>query len=135
MLNFEGHRNIANFLEVAKEVGILVIVRPGPYVPTFAFLLPNTQLGCRYINAETTGGGYPGWLTNIADVARSNGTEFTKAWKPWIEQVSQLVAPYQYPDGPVIGMQSENEFGATVEGVSAVSFMDLGGVLIEVGRM
>ncbi|KAF8601278.1 glycoside hydrolase family 35 protein [Ceratobasidium sp. AG-I] len=99
VLNFEGHRSITKFLDVAKEVGLLVIVRPGPY-----------------INAETTAGGYPGWLTNIADVARSNGTEFTKAWKPWIERISRDVAPYQYPDGPVIGMQSENEFGATVEG-------------------
>ncbi|KAG8796599.1 hypothetical protein FRC12_016586 [Ceratobasidium sp. 428] len=93
VLNFEGHRSVTKFLDVAKSVGILVIVRPGPY-----------------INAETSGGGFPGWVTNFADAARSNGTEFTAAWKPYITAVSKYVAPYQYPDGPVILVQSENEF-------------------------
>ncbi|KAG9118469.1 hypothetical protein FRC07_007010 [Ceratobasidium sp. 392] len=93
VLNFEGHRSVTRFLDVAKSVGILVIVRPGPY-----------------INAETTGGGFPGWLTNFVDAGRSNGTEFTAAWKPYIEAVSKQAAPYQYPDGPVILVQSENEF-------------------------
>ncbi|QRW20547.1 glycoside hydrolase family 35 protein [Rhizoctonia solani] len=87
-LNFEGHRSVTKFLDVAKQVGILVIV----------------------YNAETAGGGLPGWTTNLADRARSNGTDFTAAWTPWISQVSKYVAPYQYPDGPVIAMQSENEF-------------------------
>ncbi|QRV97776.1 glycoside hydrolase family 35 protein [Ceratobasidium sp. AG-Ba] len=93
VLNFEGHRSITKFLDIAKEVGILVIVRPGPY-----------------INAETTGGGLAAWTTNLADMARSNGTGFTAAWTPYISQVSKHVAPYQYPAGPVILMQSENEF-------------------------
>ncbi|CUA69464.1 hypothetical protein RSOLAG22IIIB_08477 [Rhizoctonia solani] len=93
VLNFEGHRSVTTFLDIAKDLGILVIVRPGPY-----------------INAETAGGGYPGWLSNVPDTARSNGSDFTAAWKPYIQQVSKYVAPYQYPDGPVILMQSENEF-------------------------
>ncbi|KAG8686476.1 hypothetical protein FRC11_008917 [Ceratobasidium sp. 423] len=93
ILNFEGHRSVTKFLDVAKDVGILVIVRPGPY-----------------INAETAGGGYPGWLSNVQDTARSNGSDFTAAWKPYIQEVSKFTAPYQYPDGPVILMQSENEY-------------------------
>ncbi|EUC55104.1 glycoside hydrolase family 35 protein [Rhizoctonia solani AG-3 Rhs1AP] len=93
VLNFEGHRSVTKFLDVAQSVGILVIVRPGPY-----------------INAETSGGGFPGWLTNFKDAARSNGTDFTAAWKPYIREVSKFVAPYQYPAGPVILVQSENEF-------------------------
>ncbi|CAE6538539.1 unnamed protein product [Rhizoctonia solani] len=93
VLNFEGHRSVTKFLDVAQDVGILVIVRPGPY-----------------INAETSGGGFPGWLANFKDAARSNGTDFTAAWKPYIRAVSEFVTPYQYPDGPVILVQSENEF-------------------------
>ncbi|KAF8751741.1 Glycoside hydrolase family 35 protein [Rhizoctonia solani] len=92
-LNFEGYLSVTRFLEIAKDVGILVIVRPGPY-----------------INAETTGGGYPGWLTNVPDTARSNGSDFTPAWKPYIRAVSEYTAPCQYPDGPVILVQSENEY-------------------------
>ncbi|KAG9086577.1 hypothetical protein FS749_003555 [Ceratobasidium sp. UAMH 11750] len=93
VLKFEEHRSITKFLDIAKEVGILVIVRPGPY-----------------INAETAGGGMPAWTTNMADRARSYGTDFTAAWTPYISQVSKFVAPYQYPAGPVILTQSENEF-------------------------
>ncbi|GAB1521035.1 hypothetical protein RhiTH_004126 [Rhizoctonia solani] len=92
-LNFEGYLSVTRFLEIAKDVGILVIVRPGPY-----------------INAETTGGGYPGWLTNVPDTGRSNGSDFTPAWKPYIRAVSEYTAPYQYPDGSVILVQSENEY-------------------------
>jgi hypothetical protein len=29
-LNFEGHRSVTKFLDIAQSVGILVIVRPGP---------------------------------------------------------------------------------------------------------
>ncbi|ELU39498.1 glycoside hydrolase family 35 protein [Rhizoctonia solani AG-1 IA] len=78
-LNFEGYLSVTRFLEIAKDVGILVIVRPGPY-----------------INAETTGGGYPGWLTNVPDTARSNGSDFTPAWKPYIRAVSEYTDKTTY---------------------------------------
>ncbi|CAE6442843.1 unnamed protein product [Rhizoctonia solani] len=94
VLNFDGYRSLTKFLDVAKSVGVLVILRPGPY-----------------INAETTSGGMPGWISNLADASRSNGSDFTAAWKPYITQISKDAAPYQYPDGPIILVQSENEFG------------------------
>ena len=72
----------------------------------------------RYINAETAGGGYPGWLSNAQDTARSNGSDFTAAWKPYIQAVSKYTAPYQYPDGPVILIQSENEYSMDNPSVS-----------------
>lgn len=40
-------------------------------------------------------GGFPGWLTNTAGIARTNATDYTEAWLPWITAVSKLVAPYQ----------------------------------------
>ncbi|KAG9099011.1 hypothetical protein FS749_002359 [Ceratobasidium sp. UAMH 11750] len=92
-LNFEGFRSITKFLDIAKSVGILVIFRPGPY-----------------INAETTSGGLPAWVSNLGGLSRSDAPEFTEAWKPYIIAASKYIAPYQYPDGPVILVQSENEF-------------------------
>ncbi|KDQ55125.1 glycoside hydrolase family 35 protein [Jaapia argillacea MUCL 33604] len=92
-LDYQYYRSHVDVYEVAKEVGLLVIARPGPY-----------------INAETTGGGFPGWLTNNPAEARSNQTGFTDAWMPYITSVAQFIEPYQYPDGPVIAVQSENEF-------------------------
>ncbi|KAF9016420.1 hypothetical protein BDZ89DRAFT_1045808 [Hymenopellis radicata] len=75
------HNDLAAFLDVCKAVGILVIVRPG-HVP--------------YVNAETAGGGIPGWVSNLEGLARTNATS---------KKFSQVLAPYQYPDGPVIGEQ------------------------------
>ncbi|CAL1711293.1 unnamed protein product [Somion occarium] len=92
-LDFNDFRSHTDVYEVATEVGILVVARPGPY-----------------INAETTAGGFPGWLTNNPAKARTNQTGFTEAWTPYIESVAQFVEPFQYPDGPVIAVQSENEF-------------------------
>ncbi|CUA69706.1 hypothetical protein RSOLAG22IIIB_08633 [Rhizoctonia solani] len=107
VLNFEGHRSVTTFLDIAKGVGILVIVRPGPY-----------------INAEIAGGGYPGWLSNVRDTAWSNRSDFTAAWKPYIQQVSKYVAPYEYPDGPFILMQSENEFTDWAQDVTTYGYTD-----------
>ncbi|TFK51150.1 hypothetical protein OE88DRAFT_1630669 [Heliocybe sulcata] len=90
-LDFNYYRSHTDVYEVAKEVGLLVIVRPGPYI-------------------NVNGGGFPGWLTNVPALARTNETGYTEAWTPFIDAVSQFVEPYQYPDGPVIAIQSENEF-------------------------
>ena len=47
------------FLDIANEVGLYVIARPGPY-----------------INAEVDAGGYPGWLTTKAGTARTNNATY-----------------------------------------------------------
>ncbi|KAG8680861.1 hypothetical protein FRC08_015999 [Ceratobasidium sp. 394] len=67
-------------------------------------------MASRYINAETTSGGLPAWVSNLGGLSRSDAPEFTEAWKPYIIAASKYIAPYQYPDGPVILVQSENEF-------------------------
>ena len=44
--DFSGVRDVDKLLDMAAQVGLYVIARPGPY-----------------INAETSAGGLPGWLT------------------------------------------------------------------------
>ncbi|KAJ6518287.1 glycoside hydrolase family 35 protein [Mycena vitilis] len=92
------HNDLARFFTTARDVGVLVIVRPGPYV-----------------NAETAAGGIPGWATNIPGLARTNGTGYRAAWEPYIKAFAEATAPFQYPDGPVIAIQSENEFATTAQ--------------------
>ncbi|KAJ7196639.1 glycoside hydrolase family 35 protein [Mycena pura] len=92
-VRFTQHNDLAKFFTVAKEVGILVIVRPGPYV-----------------NAETAAGGIPGWATNIPGLARTNQTLYRDAWLPYVQGFAEATAPFQWPDGPVIAVQSENEY-------------------------
>ncbi|KAF8075232.1 glycoside hydrolase family 35 protein [Lyophyllum atratum] len=97
-IHFTEHNDLAKFYQVAKDVGVLVIVRPGPYV-----------------NAETAGGGIPGWVTNIAGLARTNATDYKAAWHPYILEFAKQTAPFQYPNGPVIAVQSENEYATTAQ--------------------
>ncbi|KAG6814783.1 hypothetical protein H0H93_012254 [Arthromyces matolae] len=106
-VRFTEHNDLAKFFQVAKEVGILVIVRPGPY-----------------INAEVAAGGLPGWSTNLPGLARTNATDYRDAWYPYLSEFAKQTAPFQYPDGPVIALallpkshtgtfvaiQSENEY-------------------------
>ncbi|CAK5276447.1 unnamed protein product [Mycena citricolor] len=92
-VRFTQHNDLAAFFTAAQEVGLLVVVRPGPYV-----------------NAETAAGGIPGWTTNIPALARTNATGYRTAWLPYISAFAQATAPFQYPHGPVIAIQSENEF-------------------------
>ncbi|PFH45542.1 glycoside hydrolase family 35 protein [Amanita thiersii Skay4041] len=64
-----------------------------------------------YINAEVAGGGIPGWATNIPGLARTNASDYKEAWI--IHGFAEETAPYQYPDGPVIAVQSENEYATS----------------------
>ncbi|KAJ7469612.1 glycoside hydrolase family 35 protein [Mycena latifolia] len=97
-VRFTQHNDLARFYQAAKDVGILVIVRPGPYV-----------------NAETAAGGIPGWATNVPGLARTNGTAYRTAWFPYMKAFAEATAPFQYPDGPVIAVQSENEYATTAQ--------------------
>ncbi|KAJ3482157.1 hypothetical protein NLI96_g7176 [Meripilus lineatus] len=89
-------RDIQRFIDGAKEAGLWLIARPGPY-----------------INAETTGGGFPGWVGNIAGSLRTDNPNYTQAWMPYMRRVSQLIAQNQVSNGgPIILVQAENEFSA-----------------------
>src|SRR4051812_11385386 len=53
--DFTGVRDVDRLLDIAAQVGIYVIARQGPY-----------------INAETDGGGFPGWLNRMAVKERTD---------------------------------------------------------------
>lgn len=90
------YRDLQMFIDEAKQVGLWLIARPGPY-----------------INGETTGGGFPGWVGNIAGSLRTDNVNYTQAWQPYMISISQLLARNQIINGgPVILVQAENEFSA-----------------------
>ncbi|EGO61409.1 hypothetical protein NEUTE1DRAFT_77416 [Neurospora tetrasperma FGSC 2508] len=111
-----GAHNLTRFLEMAKEVGLYVLVRPGPY-----------------INGELNAGGLALWSTTGAyGELRSNGSAFTKAWTPYQTGMAKLVKPFQLTGGgTVIMYQLENEYGeqwknvdAKIPNPKAVSYME-----------
>ncbi|TKA82558.1 hypothetical protein B0A55_01201 [Friedmanniomyces simplex] len=104
-LDFEsGAHNFSRIFDMAKELGLYMLVRPGPY-----------------INAETTGGGYPGWLlTGDYGTLRNNDSRYTEAWTPYWDAMSKMVAEHSVTNGGnVILYQVENEYGEQWTNVSA----------------
>ncbi|KAF4637265.1 hypothetical protein G7Y89_g814 [Cudoniella acicularis] len=117
-LDFEsGSRNFTGLFDIAKEVGLYILFRPGPYV-----------------NAEANAGGFPGWLTTGAyGTLRNNDTRYTNAWSPFFSEISQIVSKHQVTNGGnVFIYQIENEYGdqwtnvaARTPDYPAISYMEL----------
>uniref|UniRef100_V5ESD8 beta-galactosidase n=1 Tax=Kalmanozyma brasiliensis (strain GHG001) TaxID=1365824 RepID=V5ESD8_KALBG len=99
-IKLTGVNDLDFFLTLAKEVGLFVIVRPGPY-----------------INAETTAGGMAPWTVNLDATLRTNDTAWHAAWRPYIDAISQVVVKHQLrthsgrlEGGSVILVQADNEY-------------------------
>jgi len=93
--DFTGVRDVDKLLDIANEVGIYVIARPGPY-----------------INAEVDGGGFPAWLGTQAGRDRSNDPRYLAAADEWMGRINTILARHQLTNGTgtVILDQIENEF-------------------------
>lgn len=95
--------DLTQFLAIAREVDMLVALRPGPY-----------------INAETTGGGFPGWVQNLETQVRTNTTVWNEAWKPYMKAILRAARQFQLTldsrgeidrsGGTLVAIQVENEF-------------------------
>ncbi len=96
--DFTGVRDMDTVLNIAQQVGLYVIARPGPY-----------------INGELDAGGFPGWLLTQSGKARTNAPDYEAAADQWLHQIDQILARHQYTDGTgsVILYQIENELGST----------------------
>lgn len=93
------NRNIHEFIKIAGEEGMMVILRPGPYC-------------C----AEWEFGGYPWWLQKTKDlVIRTDNKQFLDSCKVYVNQLADQVRDLQITNGgPIIMVQAENEFGSYV---------------------
>ena len=95
--NFTGDADIAQFVRLAQQEGLWVIVRPGPYC-------------C----AEWEFGGYPWWLLKQHDLkVRSQDPRFLAAAAAYLKKLGEQLAPLQITrGGPIILAQAENEYGS-----------------------
>lgn len=98
--NFSGEKDLKKFIKTAQEVGLYVIIRPGPYV-------------C----AEWEFGGYPWWLQKNKNLEiRTDNKAFLDECEKYITQLTKQIVPLQIDHGgPIIMVQAENEFGSYVE--------------------
>ncbi|AHH95940.1 beta-galactosidase [Kutzneria albida] len=93
--DFTGVRDVDKLLDIAAEVGLYVIARPGPY-----------------INAEVDGGGFPTWLSTRPGNTRTADPAYLKYSDEWQGRIDQILARHQLTDGrgTVIAYQVENEY-------------------------
>jgi beta-galactosidase len=95
--HFDGLLDIVKFIETAAEVGLKVIVRPGPYI-------------C----SEWDFGGLPFWLLKDPDMqVRCSYPPYLAAVDRFFDALLPRLMPLQSTrGGPVIAMQVENEYGS-----------------------
>jgi hypothetical protein len=64
-----------------------------------------------YINAEASGGGFPGWIQRTPGKLRTPNSHFMKATDLYVSEISKIIAKAQITNGgPVIILQPENEY-------------------------
>uniref|UniRef100_A0A8C0H9U7 Galactosidase beta 1 like n=1 Tax=Chelonoidis abingdonii TaxID=106734 RepID=A0A8C0H9U7_CHEAB len=95
--DFSGDRDLGHFLDLTAEMGLLVILRPGPYI-------------C----AEWEMGGLPAWLLWKPDIVlRSSDPDYLQAVDSWLEVLLPRIKPRLYQNGGnIISIQVENEYGS-----------------------
>ncbi|XP_015274381.1 PREDICTED: beta-galactosidase-1-like protein 2 [Gekko japonicus] len=95
--DFSGNLDLQAFIKTAAEVGLWVILRPGPYI-------------C----SEWDLGGLPSWLLQDPGMQlRTTYQGFTEAVDAYFDHLMRKVVPLQYKKGgPIIAVQVENEYGS-----------------------
>ncbi|NXA07294.1 BGAL galactosidase, partial [Sapayoa aenigma] len=95
--DFAGNRDVEAFLDLTAELGLLVILRPGPYI-------------C----AEWEMGGLPAWLLWKPDIIlRSSDPAYLAAVDSWLHVLLPKIKPRLYQHGGnIISVQVENEYGS-----------------------
>jgi hypothetical protein len=94
----DGIFALEDFFNAAQAAGIYLLARPGPY-----------------INAEVSGGGYPGWLQRNPAISRTRDARYLNATTNYMNNILRIIAKAQITKGgPVILAQPENEYSQAV---------------------
>lgn len=95
--DFSGRNDVAAFIREARDAGLDVLLRPGPYV-------------C----AEWDFGGLPAWLLRTPDIrVRCMDPRYIAACGRYIERLAAEVRELQASrGGPILMVQLENEYGS-----------------------
>ena len=97
VFDFSGNKDVVRFVRLAQSMGLMVILRPTPF-----------------IYAEWEFGGLPSWLLRYPDMkVRTNTPLFLSKVDAYYKELFSRIAPLQITQGGlVIMMQVENEYGS-----------------------
>ncbi|XP_023559591.1 beta-galactosidase-1-like protein 2 isoform X2 [Octodon degus] len=106
--HFAGNLDFMSFISVASELGLWVILCPGPY-----------------IGSDLDLGGLPSWLLQDPKMKlRTTYRGFQKAVNRYFDQLIPRIALLQYSKGgPIIAVQIENEYGSYHQDRKYMSFI------------
>ena len=96
--NLTGDRDVATFVRMAGELGLYVILRPGPF-----------------IGADWDFGGLPGWLAAKSGLSyRGTNAAYTHFFDKYFGHVLPRLAELQVTSGGnIVLIQNEHEYGLT----------------------
>ncbi|XP_055030780.2 beta-galactosidase-1-like protein 2 isoform X3 [Misgurnus anguillicaudatus] len=105
---FHQQLDLEAYIRLAEEIGLWVIIRPGPYI-------------C----AEWDLGGLPSWLLRDKNIKlRTTYSGFTTAVNSYFDELIPKIVPLQFKKGgPVIAVQVENEYGSYAKDEQYLSFI------------
>ncbi|KAM4545628.1 beta-galactosidase-1-like protein 2 [Odontesthes bonariensis] len=105
---FHTQLDLEAYISLAAELGLWVILRPGPY-----------------ISAELDLGGLPSWLLRDGSMKlRTTHPGFTQAVNTYFDKLIPKVVPLQFKKGgPIIAVQVENEYGSFAKDQSYMIFI------------
>nr|XP_061817805.1 beta-galactosidase-1-like protein 2 isoform X4 [Nerophis lumbriciformis] len=97
VFDFRTQLDLEAYIRLAAELGLWVILRPGPY-----------------ISSELDLGGLPSWLLQDGSMRlRTTYPGFTEAVDMYFDKLIPNMVPLQYKKGgPIIAVQLENEYGS-----------------------
>jgi beta-galactosidase len=93
--DFTGCRDLHRFVETCRDCGVYLLLRIGPWC-----------------HGEVRNGGFPDWLLHKDFEPRTNDEQYFDEVKIWYARIYEQVAGFfSKNNGPIIGVQIENEYG------------------------
>jgi beta-galactosidase len=111
--SFDGERDVQRFFDVCASEGMYVIARPGPHVNAelteFGFparIIRDERMQARTASGATAMHVIPPKVFPIISYASE---AFYAEVELWYDAVCPIIARNQYPNGPVVLVQADNE--------------------------
>ena len=106
--DFSGWLDLGRFFDMAEEMGLFVIVRPGPYI-------------C----SEWDMGGLSWWLLKYRDIQlRCSQPLYLEKITPYLKKVCEIMRPRLITNGGnIIMVQVENEYGDVADDVTYMDYI------------
>lgn len=94
--NFTGFADIERYFQLAADLELKIIFRPGPYI-------------C----SEWEFGGFPGWLANVPGIhLRCFNEPYLNCVRKYFHEICGRLRRFTGQGGPLIAVQVENEYGS-----------------------